>query len=50
MLVFTAAPGSASHDGLQLLANWVITRAQADAIDSIGQIPLERDAGTISYD
>lgn len=51
MLVFTAAPGSASQDGLQLLANWVATgAAQVEAIDSIGQMPLDRDAGTISYD
>ena len=28
MLVFTAEPGSASYDGLQLLANWVATRAE----------------------
>lgn len=25
MLVFFAEPGSASHDGLQLLANWADT-------------------------
>lgn len=29
MLVFSAAPGSASHDGLQLLANWAATNAAA---------------------
>ncbi|WP_241986865.1 hypothetical protein [Cryobacterium fucosi] len=27
MLVFSAEPGSASHDGLQLLANWAATNA-----------------------
>jgi hypothetical protein len=26
MLVFSAEPGSASHDGLQLLANWATTK------------------------
>ena len=25
LLAFTAAPGSASHDGLQLLATWAAT-------------------------
>jgi hypothetical protein len=29
MLVFTAEPGSASHDGLQLLANWVASQSKA---------------------
>ncbi|MCU1524208.1 MAG: transcriptional regulator [Microbacteriaceae bacterium] len=51
MLVFIAEPGSASHDGLQLLANWVATRtAQARAIDAISQIPVDRDADTIPHD
>ena len=30
MLVFSAEPGSASHDGLQLLANWAETHIAAD--------------------
>jgi hypothetical protein len=29
MLVFSAEPGSASHDGLQLLANWAETQSTA---------------------
>jgi hypothetical protein len=27
MLVFSAEPGSTSHDGLQLLANWAATNS-----------------------
>ena len=29
LLAYTAEPGSASHDGLQLLANWAATSDQA---------------------
>ena len=31
MLVFSAEPGSASHDGLQLLSNWAASEALANA-------------------
>jgi transcriptional regulator with XRE-family HTH domain len=34
MLVFSAEPGSASHDGLQLLANWANTQIVARANDT----------------
>ncbi|NQX26116.1 helix-turn-helix domain-containing protein [Microbacteriaceae bacterium VKM Ac-2854] len=42
MLVFTAAPGSRSHEGLQLLANWAIS-AENDQ-------PTSRPASTDSTD
>lgn len=38
MLVFSAAPGSASHDGLQLLANWAATNT--------AEIQADNDAAT----
>jgi len=33
MLVFSAEPGSASHDGLELLANWVDTHSAVNSKD-----------------
>jgi transcriptional regulator with XRE-family HTH domain len=37
LLAYTAEPGSASHDGLQLLANWAATNDQAAQAAQIAQ-------------
>jgi len=44
MLPYTAEPGSASHDKLQLLANWAATTRQDEAVpEPMARDPLSRE-------